>query len=308
MGLTDYMSQTPVGLAIPPSEYDEEFVVASINAFINDLELIDNVILNHLANQNKAPYELIKKRAEIKGLLNATSNTHSTYEHSKHSTHGQLRTKTSIQSHSKIANEQSALSQTRFHKAKQTVQKSVNCITHSKMSRRSDTRGFKGGFIPTELKSADTEGKNSRAATQWQGSSDREESLSDPRWHKKPPTKGKRANTNSPKQTTTEGNAKVQDAREVIIKKKIEETRPKSNFPKIIFSDDQEKRNSPAEKKNLTEQLKTTSCQTEERASSNAKTDSCTTSCQTGVRASSSAKTDSCQAEIEVTSRSGFIC
>ena len=27
------------------------------------------------------------------------------------------------------------------------------------MSKRSDTRGFKGGFIPTELKSADTEGK-----------------------------------------------------------------------------------------------------------------------------------------------------
>ena len=152
------------------------------------------------------------------------------------------------------------------------------------MSRRSDTRGFKGGFIPTELKSADPEGKNSKSATQWQGSSDREESLSDPRWHKRSLTKGKKANTNSSKQTTTEGNTKVQDAREVIIKKKIEETRSKSNFPKIIFSEDQEKRNSPTERKNLTDQLKTTSCQTEERASS-------------------SAKTNSCQTEIEVTSR-----
>ena len=67
MGLIeDYKSRNPVGLAIPPSEYDEEFVVASINAFINNLELIDNVILNNLANQNKAPYEHIKKRAEIK--------------------------------------------------------------------------------------------------------------------------------------------------------------------------------------------------------------------------------------------------
>ena len=28
MGLIDYMSRNPVGLAIPPSEYDEEFVVA----------------------------------------------------------------------------------------------------------------------------------------------------------------------------------------------------------------------------------------------------------------------------------------
>ena len=72
MGLIDYMSQNPAGLAIPPSEYDEEFVVASINAFNNDLELIDNVILNNLANQNKAPYELIKKHAENKEVLNAS--------------------------------------------------------------------------------------------------------------------------------------------------------------------------------------------------------------------------------------------
>ena len=55
MGLIDYMSQNPVRLAIPPSEYDEEFVVASIRTFINNLEMIDNLILNNLANQNKAP-------------------------------------------------------------------------------------------------------------------------------------------------------------------------------------------------------------------------------------------------------------
>ena len=67
MGLIDYMSRNPVGLAIPPSQYDEEFVVASFKAFINNLELIDNVILNNLANQNKAPYELVKKRAKTKG-------------------------------------------------------------------------------------------------------------------------------------------------------------------------------------------------------------------------------------------------
>ena len=69
MGLIDYMSQNPVRLAIPPSEYDEEFVVASIRTFINNLEMIDNLILNNLANQNKAPYELIKKRAKNKGLF-----------------------------------------------------------------------------------------------------------------------------------------------------------------------------------------------------------------------------------------------
>ena len=43
----DYKSQSPVGLVIPPSEYDEEFVEASINAFINKFEVIDNVILSY---------------------------------------------------------------------------------------------------------------------------------------------------------------------------------------------------------------------------------------------------------------------
>ena len=73
MGLIDYITQNPVGLAIPPSEYDEEIVVASIKTFISNLETVDKVILNNLANQNKAPYELIKKRAKNKGLLNAAS-------------------------------------------------------------------------------------------------------------------------------------------------------------------------------------------------------------------------------------------
>ena len=63
MGLIDYISQNPVGLAIPPSDYDEKFVVALIRASINNLEMIDNVILNNLANQSKAPSELIKKSA-----------------------------------------------------------------------------------------------------------------------------------------------------------------------------------------------------------------------------------------------------
>ena len=62
MGLIDYMSRNPIGLAIPPSEYDEEFVVASINSFINNLEMIDNVILNKLADRNLAPCQLIRKR------------------------------------------------------------------------------------------------------------------------------------------------------------------------------------------------------------------------------------------------------
>ena len=66
MGLIDYMSRNPVGLPLPPGEYDVEFKVATITTFINNLEMIDNVILNQLTNHNKAPYDLIKKRAEKK--------------------------------------------------------------------------------------------------------------------------------------------------------------------------------------------------------------------------------------------------
>ena len=40
LGSIDYMFQNPVGLAIPPSEYGEEFVVASIRTFVNNLELL----------------------------------------------------------------------------------------------------------------------------------------------------------------------------------------------------------------------------------------------------------------------------
>ena len=69
MGLIDYMSRNPFGLAILPGEYDEEFVVATNNAFISNLELIDNVILNNLDNQNKAPYELIKKTREKQRVI-----------------------------------------------------------------------------------------------------------------------------------------------------------------------------------------------------------------------------------------------
>ena len=157
MGLIDYKSRNPVGLAIPPSEYYEEFV-ASINAFINNLEMIDNVILNNLANQNKAPYELIKKRAKNKELIDAKSNTQLTRQHSNHSTHGQLRTKILFHSHSKFANKQSALCQSKS-KTFQPVQKAVHLI-HCKMNRRSETRGFKGHFIPSELKSSHPQNKS----------------------------------------------------------------------------------------------------------------------------------------------------
>ena len=51
------MSQNPNRLAKPPSEYNEDFFVALNNAFKNNLKVIDNVILNKLANQNMASDE-----------------------------------------------------------------------------------------------------------------------------------------------------------------------------------------------------------------------------------------------------------
>ena len=56
------MSEKPVGLAIPPSEYDKELVVASINSLISNLEMIAILFLNQLANKKLAPHRLIKKR------------------------------------------------------------------------------------------------------------------------------------------------------------------------------------------------------------------------------------------------------
>ena len=103
MGLIDCMSRNPAGLTIPLSEYDEEFVVASIRTFINNLKMIDNVILKNLANQNKVPCELIKKRAQNKGLLNAASNIQLTTEHSKLSAIGHFQTNNRNQLHSKHA-------------------------------------------------------------------------------------------------------------------------------------------------------------------------------------------------------------
>ena len=57
------------------------------------------------------------------------------------------------------------------------------------MSRK-ETRHFAGGFIPLKLKTTNSRGR-ANISLDCQNASDREESLSDPRWHKLPPTKGK---------------------------------------------------------------------------------------------------------------------
>ena len=165
------------------------------------------------------------------------------------------------------------------------------------MKRRTETCGFKGGFIPTELESTDPNKQNNKTDTQWQGSSDREESLSDPRWHnKRPPKKGKKTNNNSPKQSNTESTTKVQDAREIIPKKKIEERCQKSKFPKIMFTDNQAEQNNQTEETNTIEQLKT--CQTETTITLNS-----TISCQTETKVTYNS-TICYQTETKVTSNS----
>ena len=87
-------------MAIPPSQYDEELVVALNSTFINISEMIDNVILSELANQNLAPRPLIKKRAENIRTTIATSKTDSNEHFFKNSASGQLQTKIPIQFYS----------------------------------------------------------------------------------------------------------------------------------------------------------------------------------------------------------------
>ena len=107
MGSIDYKSQNPDGLAITPSEYDKEFVVESIIASMNNFELIDNVHPNNLANQNRAPCQRIKKRAENKGFLNSISNAQLTSRNYTHSESGQLKPRGQIQFDSKSTRNQS---------------------------------------------------------------------------------------------------------------------------------------------------------------------------------------------------------
>ena len=89
MGLIQYMSRNPVRLAILTSGYHEKFAVTSINAFINNLEMIDNVSFNSSANGKMAPCQLIKKQAENKRIEISTSNPQLREQHFKNSGSGQ---------------------------------------------------------------------------------------------------------------------------------------------------------------------------------------------------------------------------
>ena len=173
MGLIDYMSRNPVGLAISPSEYDEDFVV----------------ILNNLANRNKASHELIKKRAKNEGLFIAASNIQVTTKPSKPSATGHFQTINRNQFHSKPAKKQTTLSQLENQQNQKNsyhtnCKKSVHIVSISKSKTEIEShnrnKGFKGGFNPWELKTNESWDRK-ESEKNWQGSSDSEESLSDPR-------------------------------------------------------------------------------------------------------------------------------
>ena len=93
------------------------------------------------------------------------------------------------------------------------------------MSRK-HTRNFTGSFIPKELKTNEARGR--AVSIDWTNTSDREESLSDPRWHKRPPTKDRqmKKNKSSPKHTPT---TKVIDARNLITGTKLQNSRRHQN-------------------------------------------------------------------------------
>ena len=252
MGLIDYLSRNPVELAIPPSEYDEEFVVASIKTFINNLGLIDNVILNELANQNLAPCQLIRKRAEYKGTTINTSKLDLSQHSLKNSASGQLKKLKLHQFCSNHSANRSALSQTTNSRQSlpDCLKNSTNFVKfihrHTIMNRKPDLKQYKGGFIPDEVKSLNPRVRKEEKLDNWQGTSDREESLSDPRLRKRPPMK-KKAAANTSASTTTQIN--IKDARELISSRPP----PVKNFPTITFTEE-----NPQTEKQCVPKMKTT--------------------------------------------------
>ena len=97
------------------------------------------------------------------------------------------------------------------------------------MNQKQDLRQYKGGFIPDEVKPLNPRGRNEEKLLYSQGTSDREESLSDPRWYKRPPTK-KKATANTSETTQKD----VKHAREILSSRPL----PVKNFPTITFTEE----------------------------------------------------------------------
>ena len=153
------MSRNTVALAILSSAYNEDFVVTSIKKPINNLEMIDNVILNNLANQNMAPCQLIKKRAENKNLLNSSSSSQLKFHRFAHSGNGHLQTFKPDQVCSEHSQTQSAQFQSFNDSANKTNLKSfVNKQSGYENESESNVKGFKGD-IPADFKTLQPRGR-----------------------------------------------------------------------------------------------------------------------------------------------------
>ena len=148
--------------------------MASINSFIINLDNIDYLILNQSANKNLAPYRLIKKVAENERTLIRQTHSQVLSKHFIHCMSGQFILKLdfnhSTPSQSKNQSKSSFSQQIqKFANGGQTDEKKLSI-----MKNRSNLNGFEAGFISRDQISTD----------RWHGESDREESISDPRWHK----------------------------------------------------------------------------------------------------------------------------
>ena len=149
--------------------------------------MIDNVILNELANQNLAPCHLIKKRAEY---IKTTINT-SKLDLNKHSLNssasGQLQKQKLDQFRLNHSANRSALTQKKTSRQNSQVsfKNSTNFVKfihrHPIMNRKPDLKQYKGGFLLEEVKSLNPRGRKEEKIIKWQETSDREQSLSDPR-------------------------------------------------------------------------------------------------------------------------------
>ena len=107
-------------------------------------------------------------------------------------------------------------------------------------------KDFTGGFIPKEQKEERSPPGELKIKNKWKGESDKEESLSDPRWHRRPPSKRQSESKTKPEA--------VKDTRENIKRKP-------ATFPKIVFTDSTEgssKKTPPVMKVTSTTATKTT--------------------------------------------------
>ena len=124
--------------------------------------MIDNVILNSLANRNLAPCQQIKNCAENKRLTISTSNSQLQEQNSGNSGIGEPKTLTKNQSGSNQFKIQSALSQKNVSAITKSKILANNINAMQKRTKRQTSAIFKGGFIPDEVKTLKPRGRKDK--------------------------------------------------------------------------------------------------------------------------------------------------